>query len=76
MGLTYSLLTYFDKRQELYGKKRREYIDGWESGKMWHPKDLTDKVPQDLKQKAIEAWDYVLNYRTEMITSCVSWEKT
>lgn len=66
MGLAYSLLTDFDKRQELYREKRCEYINGWEPGKIWHPKDLTDKVPRDLKQKAIEAWDYVLDYRAMM----------
>lgn len=53
----------FEVRQELYREKRREYIPGWEQGKKWHARDLTDKVPTDLKQAVVEAWDFVITYQ-------------
>lgn len=59
-------LTDFEKRRDVYKAKRREYINGWEQGKQWCAHDLTDdttKIPTDLRQKAIEAWDYIVTYR-------------
>lgn len=60
-------LTDYEEKQEAYKAKRREYISGWEPMKSWHANDLTSdptKIPTALRQKVIEAWDYVVTYRS------------
>lgn len=59
-------LTDYEEKQEAYKAKRREYISGWEPMKPWHANDLTSnptKIPTVLRQKIVEAWDYVIAYR-------------